>query len=114
MADVVSDGLEGEVGIHEPLHAGVPEGVRTRPGNLDTNLAEIMPAPGGDRSLADRGPRGHCSEEDATVLRLRPSVLEVIEYGIANDRRERIGSRVPRLAFGDSQPVVAPVNIIQR
>src|SRR5712692_9794087 len=48
MADEVADLFQCEVGIDEPLHEGVAQGVRAWPRNLDASLQEIAPGAGGD------------------------------------------------------------------
>src|SRR6266498_605856 len=39
--DEVADGLEVEVRIDEALHRRVPQGVRSRPGNIDTRFEQV-------------------------------------------------------------------------
>ena len=42
MSDIVTDELEREIGLNQPLHTGMTKRVRARPGNLDSSLMEKM------------------------------------------------------------------------
>ena len=84
--DEIPDRLQAEVGIHQPLDAGVSQGVRARPGNLDPGAQQVVLAHA-EIAAAD-------GRTGATVRMKtwrsgvgRPAVTEVVDDGFPDWRR---------------------------
>ena len=85
MAHVISDGLEGEVGIHEMLHAGMPKSMGTGSVNADAGLMQIVRNTAGNSTIRIRSQRGKEPEEDMSIGCLRADP-QIIEDGFTNYR----------------------------
>ena len=72
MAHVISDGLEGEVGIHEMLHTGMPKSMGTGSVNADAGLMQIVRNTAGNSAIRIRSQRGKEPEEDMSIGCLMP------------------------------------------
>ena len=90
MADVVTDRLEGEIGIDESLNTGVTKGVRSEPWRNDARLAQVERGPAGYGGVRDRQRRRNRPEEEVSIGGLRSAVLEVVEESLTHDRRKRV------------------------
>src|SRR3989304_6682097 len=114
MPDVIADVLEREVGVDQALNAAMPGGVRTRTGNRDSGLPNVMPSARGNRSRTDRDERRHHAQKHFTIVAGWAAVLQVIDNRRADDSRQRVGGRITSLALADPQAIIAPVDVIER
>src|SRR5712692_1479701 len=112
-ADKITDLLQREVGVDEPLHEGVAQRVGPWPMNLDPGPQQITCCACGDRGESDRSHRRWRPEEHVTIHRFRPAVLEILDDRLADGLGQRERGRVPCLTLRHREPLTFPIDIVE-
>src|SRR5450631_2674511 len=110
MTHVVTDLLERDVGLDQPLHAAVPECMRTRAPDFDAGASQINAGSGGHRPVTDAAKGCRQADEQVAIGALGTSVAQVVDDRLADRRRQWIGRRVAGLTAKHVEPRLRPVD----
>src|SRR2546426_12804447 len=88
--------------------------MRTWTRDDNPGLPEVVGRATGHGRMGDRLARRERAKEDPAGGRRGSARFQVLKDRLANERRQWIRRRVPRLALGYAQSVMTPVHIIER
>src|SRR6266404_429135 len=114
MSYVIADRLERKTAVHQPLDAGMPQRVGSWPQHRDASLLQILAGNARHCCMGQRRSRRKVTPEEHSALHIGPAILQVIDDGLANDRRQRIGSGMIGLTLTHMQSVTLPVEVVER
>src|SRR5260221_11910916 len=112
MSYVIADGLEGKSAVPQPLDAGMPQRVGSWPQHRDASLLQILAGNARHRCMGQRRSRRKVTPEEHSALHIGPAILQVIDDGLANDRRQRIGRGRIGLTLTPMQTVTLPFEFV--
>ena len=84
MAYVVTNDLEGHVGLHKVLYAGMAQRVRARPRYLDADISHASSDHGRNGPVVHGDIRRPCREKDLAVRDITAPDFQVGNHSIAH------------------------------